>query len=195
MKILLVVDMQNDFVYGPLGNDQTKAVVSKVAQKIQSARAEGYKIAFTMDTHQKNYLSTLEGKHLPIPHCIEGTHGWELVQAIANVCADNDICITKDTFGRLPIAEQLLVSLVTSNQMTLEDLTENDEVTDIVLVGVCTDICVISNALILKSFFTHPEHHVEIHVDADCCAGTTPENHQSALNVMKSCQIIVEEAA
>ena len=138
-KILIVVDMQNDFIDGALGTPEAVAIVPKVEQKIREFPG---KVIFTRDTHGERYLETQEGKHLPVPHCIKGTKGWE-------ICPQ------------------------------LEDIT---------LVGLCTDICVISNALLLKAFL--PE--TPIIVDASCCAGVTPKSHEIALDAMRMCQINIE---
>lgn len=165
-KILIVVDMQNDFTTGSLGTPEAQAIVPNVKSKIEEYISRGDKVIFTRDTHHDNYLNSQEGKKLPVTHCIEGTHGWEVVGEI-----DQPECqhLNKLTFG------------YTGWDLRLEKPTE------IELVGVCTDICVVSNALILKATFRE----AEITVDASCCAGVTPEKHRAALEVMKSCQINV----
>ncbi len=175
MKVLVVIDMQNDFTTGVLGNKQTAAVVENVVKKIEDFRKNepDGKIVATLDTHSENYMDTQEGKNLPVPHCIRGTDGWKLVPEIENALGDNAIKLEKITFGAvdLPFA-----------------LGKDEAIDEIQMVGVCTDICVISNAMILKAAF--PE--VPIKIFADCCAGVTPESHINALNAMKICQMIVE---
>lgn len=166
MKALIIVDMQNDFITGSLGTKEAQEIVQNVKKKIEEYRKRDDQIIFTRDTHYKSYLNTLEGKKLPIEHCIYGTDGWQIIDGLVSY---NDIYIDKYSFGHTEWGES----------MWTYDSIE--------LVGVCTDICVVSNALILKS--EHP--YIEITVDASCCAGTTPENHRAALQVMKSCQINV----
>lgn len=176
MKILVVIDMQNDFITGVLGNAETASVVDKVVNKINDfhkSEKDGRIIA-TLDTHFENYLSTQEGKNLPIPHCIKGTNGWNLVDKIKSALSENDVMINKETFGAIDLPDVIR---------------KMGDVDEIRLVGVCTDICVISNAMILKAAF--PE--VPIKVTSSCCAGVTPESHENALNAMKICQIIIEE--
>ena len=168
MKTLIVVDVQNDFIDGALGTKEAVAIVPNVKKKIEEYKARGDRVIFTRDTHYANYLNTNEGKHLPVKHCINDTHGWHISSEL-----DLDGCylFDKETFGYLAW-----------------DVYDNEFYGDgIEIVGLCTDICVVSNALILKAEF--PE--IEITVDVSCCAGTTPEAHQAALTVMKSCQINV----
>lgn len=176
MKILVVIDMQNDFITGVLGNADTVSVVSKVVKKINDFHEDEKdgRIIATLDTHYENYLSTQEGKNLPIPHCIKGTNGWNLVDQIKSALSENDLIINKETFGAIDLPD------------VIKKMGEIDEIH---LVGVCTDICVISNAMILKAAF--PE--VPIKVTSSCCAGVTPESHENALNAMKICQIIIEK--
>ncbi len=168
MKILVVVDMQNDFIDGALGTKEAAAILPLVQKKIEDYRGE--KIYFTRDTHPKNYLKTQEGKHLPVVHCIEHTPGWEISTALST---ENAEIVDKPTFGSLELVRRIV----------------QDKPESIELVGVCTDICVISNALLLKAAL--PE--TPIYVDASCCAGVTPESHQNALNAMKMCQIEISE--
>ncbi len=163
---LIVVDMQNDFIDGSLGTVEAQAIVENVAQKIASYREKGDVIIFTRDTHQENYMETNEGKHLPVPHCIEGTAGWEISSAL--VREKEDLVIDKPSFGFVDWAQYLPAGIE-----------------EIELIGLCTDICVVSNALILKALF--PEANVS--VDASCCAGVTPETHLAALSTMKMCQV------
>lgn len=168
-KVLIVIDMQNDFIDGALKNDQAIAIVGNVAEKVKAYRDAGYLVIFTRDTHTPEYLETIEGKNLPYPHCIKNTEGWEITSEIEVL--DGDKIIDKPTFGSLELAEYLA---------TLDF----DEVE---IIGVCTDICVISNVMIVKAKF--PEK--EIFVDSSCCAGVSPESHNNALEAMKMCHIQV----
>ena len=164
-KTLIVIDMQNDFISGSLGTKEAQAIVPNVKKKIEEYKARGDEIIFTRDTHSAYYLTTNEGKHLPIEHCIRGTEGWLVTKEINSPeCYHLD----KYTFGCT----------------YWNDLFDFE---DIEIVGLCTDICVVSNALILKAQF--PE--INITVDASCCAGVTPESHKAALTTMKMCQINV----
>ena len=170
-KLLIVVDMQSDFVTGALGSEAAQAIVPAVDAKLRAAYFAGDKVVFTRDTHDENYLNTQEGKNLPVPHCVKGTSGWEIIDALkphAEVIGD---VIDKPTFGSLELAKQI-------------DVSEYDEIE---LCGLCTDICVVSNALILKAQL--PE--TKITVDARCCAGVTAESHKAALLTMKMCQVNV----
>ena len=178
MKILVVVDMQNDFIDGALGTREAVAIVPKVVEKIKSF--EG-RILFTRDTHEADYLGTQEGKNLPVEHCIRGTKGWELAPEIEKLRTEEPI--DKPSFGS--------ISLGTLLKAQDEDLKKQGEpgIESITLIGLCTDICVISNAMILKAYL--PE--VPVIVDADCCAGVTPESHKNALEAMKVCQIKIED--
>lgn len=179
MKILIVIDMQNDFVTGSLGTPEAVSVVNKIEQKIKNTSFPT-PIIFTRDTHQDNYLNTLEGEKLPIEHCIEATPGWCIVDTLRKAIKDVDvslpIIINKNSFGYTDWKD--LFSTLYKNSWA-------EGINEIEIVGVCTDICVISNALILKALFPG----IRISVDASCCAGTTPEMHKKALDVMKSCQI------
>lgn len=168
-KILIVIDMQNDFITGPLGTPEAAAIVPKVIKKVQEYAAADNRIIYTRDTHSlMGYATTQEGRILPILHGIEGTEGWQLVK---NLLTTDYTIINKDSFGW-------------RGWNTYYDFNSSR----IEIIGVCTDICVVSNALILKAMF--PE--AIITVDASCCAGTTPERHKAALETMKSCQIYVE---
>ena len=177
-KLLMVIDMQNDFIDGVLGTPDAQAIVDKVADKIQNWDGD---IVFTLDTHQEDdYLETNEGKHLPILHCIQGTKGWEVNQVIQ----DASNIIVNDDEMKLPFNTKVWCK----DQFAINtfDLPQSFYFYDeIQFCGLCTDICVISNAIVFKSYL--PE--VPIIVDASCCAGTTPELHSEALNVMRSCQI------
>lgn len=183
MKALIVVDMQNDFIDGALGSPEAQAVVPHVVAKMQEMAGTETFLFYTQDTHHEDYLNTQEGKFLPIPHCIENTDGWLINKEIFNVGRDflfannqYDVPIaTKESFGNVFFGR------------AMAHLAEREGIDEIVMVGVCTDICVVSNALIFKALM--PE--VKITVDASCCAGTTPENHKAALQIMKSCQVNV----
>jgi len=174
MKFLLVIDMQNDFVDGALGTKEAEAIVDNVVSEMK--RWDG-PIICTRDTHGENYLHTQEGRNLPVIHCVEGTKGWELNESVAEAAAERDAALLdKPSFGSLELPKCILL-------MAKED----DPVEEITLIGLCTDICVISNAMILKAAF--PE--VPVRVKSSCCAGVTPEQHQNALNAMAPCQIEV----
>ena len=172
-KVLIVVDMQNDFITGSLGTREAEAIVPNVVEKIKSWKGEMF---FTQDTHKVNYMNTQEGKWLPIEHCIVLTEGWKLHKDISNICGP------VPTFMKNTFSCSALLG-------TLNELKKGETIKEIQLVGLCTDICVISNALMLKSHY--PE--IPIIVDANCCAGTTQEMHKKALDVMRSCQIIIKE--
>ncbi len=169
--ILIVVDMQNDFINGPLGSAEAASIVPKVAKKIEEFKGG---VMFTRDTHHKNYLETQEGKNLPVVHCIEGTEGWKLHPQIEKLRKCEPV--NKNIFGSIELGE------------ILRSLDQKNKIRKIVLIGVCTDICVISNAMIIKSFL--PE--TEVSVDASCCAGSSRENHLTALQAMEVCQIKIE---
>lgn len=172
MKLLVVVDMQNDFVTGSLGSPQAAAAAPRVAEKIRKARSEGAEVAFTMDTHGADYLATQEGRRLPVPHTVKGTPGWELCPEVRAAAEGMDCRVfEKGAFGSPELAAYL----------------RERGFHEVELVGVCTDICVISNAMLAKAFL--PEARVA--VDASCCAGVTPEAHSTALASMKSVQIDV----
>lgn len=175
MDVLVVVDMQNDFVSGALGTAEAVNIVPRVVGRVVDGINRGEKIFFTRDTHEVNYMDTREGHKLPVPHCIRGTEGWEIVPQLQEDTAGREI-IDKPTFGSAELAQ------------TLVKLHEEEPIGKITFMGLCTDICVISNALLVKAFL--PE--VEIAVDASCCAGVTPESHANALGAMKTCQITVE---
>lgn len=174
MKTLIVIDMQNDFVTGALGSKEAVSILPNVKKKIEEYIAAGNEVIFTRDTHGEQYLETNEGKHLPVSHCVKGTEGWNVVSEIDIPNCEH---IDKPTFGYTGWTFLRDGDRV----MGMRDLT------DVEIIGVCTDICVVSNALMLKAFY--PE--INITVDASCCAGVTPESHQAALTTMKSCQINV----
>ena len=171
-NILIVIDMQNDFIDGALGTKEAEAIVDSVVAKIKTYSKDD--VFATMDTHEPEYLSTQEGKYLPVEHCIKGTPGWELNEKIAPLIKPENI-FEKPTFGSVNLANKI------SEIAEIEDIS-------IELLGLCTDICVASNALLLKAFL--PE--IPIKVDCTCCAGVTPERHNAALETLKSCQIQVE---
>ena len=164
--------MQKDFVDGALGTNEAVQIVPSVVEKIKSYDIRD--VFVTRDTHQKNYMETQEGKNLPVEHCIEGTPGWELDKAVADVVAGATF-INKPTFGSTELAG-IIGNIAAKEEIEIE------------LIGLCTDICVVSNALILKAFM--PE--VSISVDSSCCAGVTPKKHEAALETMRSCQIMVK---
>lgn len=177
MKVLVIVDMQNDFIDGALGTKEAQAILPKVIEKAKESYGE---IVLTMDTHDKDYLKTQEGKLLPVEHCIKETSGWCVPDVLFNALLDNGAwssTFEKKTFGSAELGEYLHIKSKTAWHID-----------EIVLVGLCTDICVISNALLLRAFL--PE--AKITVDAACCAGVTPESHANALAAMKMCQINVE---
>ena len=167
MKLLVVIDMQNDFIDGALGTSEAVGIVNNVAEKIRIFRENGYMIVFTRDTHESNYLSTNEGKKLPVKHCVKGSIGWEISDKLD---VKNAKIIDKPSFGSLELAEYAA---------------SIDGLEEVVLTGLCTDICVISNAMILKAKL--PE--IKIAVDSGCCAGVTVQSHNNALEAMKMCQI------
>ena len=167
-RLLIIVDMQNDFIDGVLGTPEARAIVEKVVEKKFN---HGGPILFTADTHMHDYLSTQEGQKLPVEHCMIGSNGWEIHPSLRSSGNNQDI-IYKTTFGSFALVEYI-------REWYLKNIKS------IELVGVCTDICVISNAIILRNAF--PE--LEIYVDSSCCAGITPESHCNALKAMKMCQI------
>lgn len=170
MNILIVIDMQNDFIDGSLGTKEAVGIVPAVAEKIRNF--DGMVLA-TRDTHGADYLETQEGRNLPVTHCIKGTPGWEIRPEIAGLLTTQPI--DKPTFGSDRLGEYLT------------ELNAAEAIESITLIGLCTDICVISNAMVIKAFL--PE--VPILVDAACCAGVTPESHRRALEAMRVCQIAI----
>lgn len=171
-KILIVVDMQNDFVTGALGSDEAKAIVGNVVEKVKNFDGE---VVFTRDTHFDNYMDTQEGKNLPVVHCIKGTEGWELIPELKALSEGRRI-FDKLTFGSTELAEYIKAEADKRNgELSVE------------LIGVCTDICVVSNALLIKAF----SREIPVTVDKACCAGVTVDSHNAALATMQSCQIKV----
>lgn len=171
MNYLIVVDMQNDFVDGALGTKEAVSIVPKVVEKIKNFSG---KIVYTKDTHEENYMETQEGRNLPVPHCIKNTKGWMLCPEVEALCTEEPV--NKPTFGSEKLGQ------------VLKEMNEKEKIESITLIGLCTDICVISNAFLIKAVL--PE--VPIIVDAACCAGVTPESHARALESMKTCQIQIE---
>lgn len=171
-KLLIVVDMQNDFIDGALGTPEAIEIVPKVIRRI--TEHEGV-VIYTRDTHGENYMDTQEGKNLPVPHCIGGTKGWEVREDVAQAGVRHEtLMLDKPSFGSLELAQKVC------------ELYEQGKADEIILIGLCTDICVISNAMILKAAL--PE--VKISVDGTCCAGVTPQSHENALAAMRTCQIV-----
>ena len=168
MKLLIVVDMQNDFIDGALGSKEAVAIVPYVKQKIESFDG---KVFFTRDTHFDDYMTTQEGKNLPVPHCVQNTAGWE-------IRAELDALRKTDAIDKITFGSKDLIGVIEQEK----------DVESITFVGLCTDICVISNVMLTKAFF--PE--IPLTVDANGCAGVTPESHQNALNAMKMCQVEIQ---
>jgi len=179
MNVLIIVDMQKDFIDGALGTAEAAAIVDNVVKRIQNSAGE--LILFTKDTHQEDYLSTTEGQKLPVPHCIEGTDGWQINGAILDAWHNNahtiklpelpDNTFTKPVFGSVDLVRFLKA--------------RESDITEIEILGLCTDICVVSNAIMIKNVM--PD--IKISVNAHCCAGVTPQSHTEALNVMRMCHI------
>ena len=173
-KLLIVVDMQKDFVDGALGSAEAAAIVDNVVEKINGFSGD---IIVTYDTHPENYMDTQEGKNLPVPHCIKGTDGWKLDVKVQAALDKKDYkVIEKPTFGSTELPQY-----IRSNY--------NPDEIEIELIGLCTDICVVSNALMLKANFLE----TKVSVDASCCAGVTPESHNAALTTMKMCQVSITQ--
>ncbi|MBE6629160.1 MAG: cysteine hydrolase [Ruminococcaceae bacterium] len=168
MKLLIVVDMQNDFIDGALGTPEAVAILPHVKERIENFDG---KVIFTRDTHLENYMETQEGAHLPVPHCIKNTHGWQ-------IRAELDALRTTDPLDKITFGSRELVDVI-GREKDLESIT---------FLGLCTDICVISNVLLTKVFY--PE--IPLFVDAKGCAGVTPQSHRNALDAMKMCQIAIE---
>lgn len=167
-ELLVVVDMQGDFISGPLGTREARAILPAVRKEAAAFRARGGEVAFTRDTHGEDYLSTQEGKRLPVVHCVKGGDGWQLAEGL--FCA-GDRVFDKPSFGSLALAEYVRAG----GYGRVE------------LVGVCTDICVVSNALLIKAAL--PE--ADLTVNGALCAGVTPQKHEAALETMRSCQVEV----
>jgi nicotinamidase-related amidase len=173
-KILIVVDMQNDFVDGSLGTKEAVGIVGNVVEKIKTF--DGDNIIATLDTHTPDYLQTLEGMKLPVVHCVKMTKGWLINEEVLKALNDKKaITIQKQTFAATRLVNKI------------RKLMENDKDIEVTLIGLCTDVCVVSNAILLKAHFPN----IKIVVDASCCAGVTPESHKAALTTMRACQIDV----
>lgn len=168
-RALIVIDMQNDFVTGSLGTKEAQNIVEGVVKKVKQYKQQGLDVIFTRDTHEENYLETMEGRKLPVRHCIRGNEGWEIIRELEPYV---ETVFDKPAFGSLKLIEYV----------------KDHGYDELELAGLCTDICVVSNALLLKANF--PE--MELKVDKECCAGVTPESHEAALTTMKMCQITVE---
>jgi nicotinamidase-related amidase len=173
-KFFIVIDMQNDFLTGALKNDDGVQVIGYIKERLEHLDGDT-KVIFTRDTHQEDYMTTEEGQNLPVPHCIENTEGWEITEELAEYAAEAKI-FNKNTFGSKELAKYFEAY--------------EGEIESVELVGVCTDICVISNALLIKSVLPN----AKIYVDAKGCAGVTPESHNTALAAMKACHIHVLNA-
>ena len=167
-NILVVVDMQNDFVTGALGSRDAESIVEPVRKRVLSFDG---KVVFTRDTHEGNYLQTEEGRNLPVPHCIRNTDGWEIVKTLQGL--RDSIVIDKPTFGSTVLGE------------VLRSMDREEKIGTVTLCGLCTDICVISNAMLIKAFL--PDAHIA--VDASLSRGVSAQSHRTALEAMKSCQI------
>ena len=166
-RALVVIDMQNDFITGSLGTKEAQKILPNVSKKLHLETVKGTDLFFTMDTHDINYLNTLEGKKLPVEHCIINTPGWAIHKDLANYISCAKDIIHKSTFGSFELADKL------------------GEYNEVELIGLCTDICVISNAIIIKNKYPN----ITVSVDASCCAGVTPASHLAALQTMKMCQV------
>jgi len=181
MKVLVVVDMQNDFIDGALGTPEAVAILDNVVRRVRNSAGE--LILFTMDTHQENYLDTPEGKKLPVTHCVQGTDGWLINESVIGAWRENTNTIripelSDNTFLKPVFGSVDLVEFLKSREADIEAIE---------VLGICTDICVVSNAIMIKN--TMPD--IKISVKADCCAGVTPQSHTEALNTMRMCQIDV----
>ena len=178
-KVLVVIDMQNDFVDGALGSSQAQLIVDNVRKKIQNFDGP---IIFTRDTHDRDYLEHQEGKLLPVPHCVKNTEGWHIVEGLIEAAENRKIMSPVSFVDKPNFASFELVN-------RLEGMNTVNPIESITLIGLCTDICVVSNAILLKAGL--PE--IPIHIDSSCCAGVTQERHEAALTTMSSCQIIIKK--
>ena len=178
VDILVVVDMQKDFVDGALGTKEAVAILPAVTAKIEEYKARGGVIFATLDTHADNYMETAEGRNLPVVHCVRGSEGWRLHPAVAAATPEDAVILEKPTFGSTLLVEKI-------GEYVREYGQENVRVE---LIGICTDICVVSNALLLKANF----YEMPLSLDAACCAGVTPESHNAALTTMTMCQVAVK---
>ena len=178
--VLIVVDMQRDFITGALGSAEARAIVPAVCTRIRAAREAGATVLFTLDTHDADYMATREGRLLPVPHCIRGTEGWALDPAVAGECAPGMMSFEKPTFGSTALAHHVA-------RLAREQGAADGSGMTIELCGVCTDICVVSNALLIKAAL--PE--ADLRVQGSLCAGVTPGKHEAALETLRSCQVEV----
>lgn len=197
MKIVVVVDMQNDFINGVLGTPEAQAIVPVMVDRLHELDDGNTLLFFTKDTHSLDYYNTQEGQKLPVAHCIEGTPGWSINKQISSYTdygsnfltySTHDIRksrVLKHTFGSIELAD--IIRNLSHKCLAASNKVPDTKIDEVILMGVCTDICVVSNALLLKAYC--PE--IPITVDASCCAGVTPETHAAALTTMKSCQINV----
>lgn len=192
MKVLVIIDLQNDFITGSLGTPEAQAIVHKVCEKIVNWDGE---IIFTQDTHDENYLGTQEGRKLPVKHCIKDTDGWKICDEVIGAlkyrrskrggfCVEDYPEIPQKYYHKV-YEKHTFASHGLGAFLSYLNYSKGNHVDEVQIVGLCTDICVISNALLIKSYL--PE--VSIIVDASCCAGVTPESHKNALETMKMCQI------
>ena len=176
-KLIVVVDMQKDFIDGALGSAEAVKIVDRCAEKIEKARDAGDIIVFTRDTHGDDYMQTEEGKNLPVPHCLVGTRGWELVDELDAFQRERNLPVyLKGTFGSIDLMRDIVAAHARGKVASVE------------FIGLCTDICVISNAMLVKAALPQ----LPVSVDAACCAGVTPALHDAALAAMASCQIAVK---
>lgn len=184
MILDIVVDVQKDFITGALANPQAQANVAHLAETVKAHARAGHWLFLTQDTHPDNYLATREGRHLPVEHCIEGEDGWNFAPELENALdgTEPEVChiVNKLTFGSYMLPSEILDELMAHNKAV-------DDIEKIVIYGYCTDICVISNAMVLRAAF--PE--TEIEILSDCCAGVTPQSHQTALDAMRACQFTI----
>ena len=184
MILDIVVDVQKDFITGALANPQAQANVAHLAETVKAHARAGHWLFLTRDTHPDNYLATREGRHLPVEHCIEGEDGWNFAPELENALDGTEpaVChiVNKPTFGSYMLPSEILDELMAHNKAV-------DDIEKIVIYGYCTDICVISNAMVLRAAF--PE--TEIEILSDCCAGVTPQSHQTALDAMRACQFTI----
>ena len=178
--VLIIVDMQRDFITGALGSAEAAAIVPAVCARIRAARESGTRVLFTLDTHDPSYMDTREGRLLPVPHCIRGTEGWALHPDIARECAPGMISFEKPTFGSVQLSHYVA-------RLAKEQGADDGCGMTIELCGVCTDICVVSNALLIKAAL--PE--ADLIVQGSLCAGVTPQKHEAALETLRSCQVNV----
>ena len=178
MKMLIAIDLQKDFTTGVLGNAECDKAADKAAERIAAFRREtpDTPVIFTLDTHTEDYMNTQEGKNLPVVHCVRGTDGWKLDERIEVVRAEGDIMVEKPAFGSAELPA------------VIRKAAGGKDIEEIEFIGVCTDICVISNAMIVKAAF--PE--VPIVINSECCAGVTPQSHENALSAMAVCQMKIE---